>query len=60
MKIAVIGAGLSGLVSAYVLAKAGVDVVLYEKEHYLGGHDRTVYRRASGTVQYFWNKDYGN
>ncbi|GMJ01999.1 hypothetical protein like AT3G23530 [Hibiscus trionum] len=42
MKVAVIGAGISGLVSAYVLAKAGANVVLYEKEDYLGGHSRTV------------------
>ncbi|KAK3022518.1 hypothetical protein RJ639_046795, partial [Escallonia herrerae] len=42
MRVAVVGAGISGLVSAYVLAKAGVDVVLYEKEDYLGGHARTV------------------
>ncbi|KAG6668571.1 uncharacterized protein LOC122276579 isoform X1 [Carya illinoinensis] len=42
MRVAVIGAGISGLVSAYVLAKAGVDVVLYEKEEYLGGHAKTV------------------
>jgi hypothetical protein len=42
MRVAVIGSGISGLVSACVLAKAGVDVVLYEKEDYLGGHARTV------------------
>ncbi|XVF66428.1 hypothetical protein PTKIN_Ptkin10aG0034800 [Pterospermum kingtungense] len=47
MRIAVIGAGISGLVSAFVLAKAGVKVVLYEKEDYLGGmylggHAKTV------------------
>ncbi|XP_068653702.1 uncharacterized protein [Aristolochia californica] len=42
MRIAVIGAGISGLVSAYVLAKEGVNVVLYEKEDYLGGHAKTV------------------
>ncbi|KAF8401962.1 hypothetical protein HHK36_012913 [Tetracentron sinense] len=42
MRVAVIGSGVSGLVSAYVLAKAGVDVVLYKKEDYLGGHARTV------------------
>ncbi|CAK9324087.1 unnamed protein product, partial [Citrullus colocynthis] len=41
MKIAVVGAGISGLVSAYVLAKAGVEVVLFEKEEYLGGHSNT-------------------
>ncbi|KAH9764184.1 Amino oxidase domain-containing protein [Citrus sinensis] len=42
MRIAVIGGGMSGLVSAYVLAKAGVEVVLYEKEDSLGGHAKTV------------------
>ncbi|KAK9060115.1 hypothetical protein SSX86_020819 [Deinandra increscens subsp. villosa] len=38
MKVAVVGGGLCGLVSAYVLAKEGVEVVLYEKEDRLGGH----------------------
>lgn len=42
MRVAVVGGGISGLVSAYVLAKAGVQVVLYEKEHCLGGHAKTV------------------
>ncbi|KAJ6903696.1 hypothetical protein NC651_021008 [Populus alba x Populus x berolinensis] len=42
MRVAVVGAGISGLVSAYVLAEAGVEVVLYEKEDYLGGHAKTV------------------
>ncbi|CAK8572014.1 unnamed protein product [Lathyrus sativus] len=42
MRVAVVGAGISGLVSAYVLAKAGVNVVLYDKEDYLGGHAKTV------------------
>ncbi|KAG5240708.1 cyclopropane-fatty-acyl-phospholipid synthase family protein [Salix suchowensis] len=42
MKVAVVGAGISGLVSAYVLAKAGVEVVLYEKDDYLGAHAKTV------------------
>ncbi|KAI4373884.1 hypothetical protein MLD38_011947 [Melastoma candidum] len=41
-RAAVIGAGLSGLVAAYELARAGLEVVLYEKEDYLGGHSRTV------------------
>ncbi|XP_059283049.1 uncharacterized protein LOC132036253 isoform X7 [Lycium ferocissimum] len=42
MKVAVVGAGITGLVCAYELAKAGVKVVVYEKEHYLGGHANTV------------------
>ncbi|XP_017633379.1 uncharacterized protein LOC108475911 isoform X1 [Gossypium arboreum] len=43
MKIAVIGGGISGVISAYTLAKAGANVVLYEKEEYLGGHSKTVH-----------------
>jgi len=42
MRIAVVGVGISGLVSAYVLAKSGVNVVLYEKDDWLGGHAKTV------------------
>ncbi|KAH0634289.1 hypothetical protein KY284_037075 [Solanum tuberosum] len=42
MKVAVVGAGISGLVAAYELAISGVKVVVYEKEHYLGSHAKTV------------------
>ncbi|KAL3339576.1 hypothetical protein AABB24_028263 [Solanum stoloniferum] len=42
MKVAVVGAGISGLVCAYELAKFGVKVVVYDKEHYLSGHPNTV------------------
>ncbi|KAH7522015.1 hypothetical protein FEM48_Zijuj07G0093100 [Ziziphus jujuba var. spinosa] len=42
MRVAVIGGGISGLVSAYILAKNGVEVVLYEKEDHLGGHAKTL------------------
>ncbi|KAM0945005.1 putative cyclopropane-fatty-acyl-phospholipid synthase [Dioscorea sansibarensis] len=42
MRVAVVGAGISGLAAAYELSKSGADVVLYEKEPYLGGHARTV------------------
>eukprot|EP00249_Psilotum_nudum_P021042 c27949_g1_i1 orf=349-2943(+) len=42
MKVAVIGAGVSGLVAALTLARAGVRVVIYEQEDYLGGHARTI------------------
>ncbi|KAE8662336.1 hypothetical protein F3Y22_tig00113548pilonHSYRG00128 [Hibiscus syriacus] len=40
--VAVIGGGIRGLVSAYVLAEAGVPVVVYEKQERLGGHAKTV------------------
>jgi len=41
MRIAVIGAGVSGLVSAHLLAPQH-DVVLYEAGAYAGGHTNTV------------------
>jgi uncharacterized protein len=42
MKIAVVGAGISGLSCAYRLVQAGADVTLYEAENYFGGHSHTV------------------
>ena len=40
MKIAIIGAGISGLTAAYILSKKH-SVTLYEKNNYLGGHANT-------------------
>jgi uncharacterized protein len=42
MKVAVIGAGISGLACAYRLAKAGINVTLFEANDYFGGHTNTV------------------
>ncbi|WP_295999605.1 NAD(P)/FAD-dependent oxidoreductase [Rugamonas sp.] len=42
MKIAVVGAGISGLACAHRLVRAGHDVVLYEADDYFGGHSHTV------------------
>ncbi len=42
MKIAVIGAGISGLSCAYRLVQGGADVTLYEAGSYFGGHSNTV------------------
>ncbi|KAL0380522.1 UNVERIFIED_CONTAM: Tuberculostearic acid methyltransferase UfaA1 [Sesamum angustifolium] len=42
MRVAVVGGGVSGLAAAYVLAKDGEEVVVYEKEDALGGRAKTV------------------
>ncbi|KAL3846121.1 hypothetical protein ACJIZ3_003524 [Penstemon smallii] len=44
MRVAVVGGGISGMMSAYTLTKEGVEyhVVLYEKEDSIGGHAKTV------------------
>jgi uncharacterized protein len=42
MHIAVVGAGIAGLSSAFYLQKAGHDVTLYEANSYFGGHTATV------------------
>jgi predicted NAD/FAD-binding protein len=40
--VAVVGAGVAGIVSAHELAKAGWDVALFERNAYVGGHTSTV------------------
>ena len=49
MKIAVIGAGISGLGAAYLLSKKHT-VDIYEKEGRLGGHARTTMVQEEGTT----------
>lgn len=41
MRIAIIGAGISGLVSAYLLCRDH-EIVVYEAEDYIGGHTHTI------------------
>ncbi|MBC7243108.1 MAG: FAD-dependent oxidoreductase, partial [Anaerolineae bacterium] len=36
-RVAIIGGGIAGLTAAYELARQGIAVTLYEKEHVLGG-----------------------
>lgn len=47
MRIAVVGAGISGMVAAYLLSDSH-DVVVFEANDYLGGHTRTVDVQAGG------------
>ncbi|MGB3768357.1 MAG: NAD(P)-binding protein [Phormidesmis sp.] len=42
MKIAIIGGGASGMVSAYLLDRSGHDVSVFECQATLGGHIRTL------------------
>jgi uncharacterized protein len=42
MKIAIIGGGASGIVTAYLLDKQGHQVTVFEREPMLGGHIRTL------------------
>ena len=42
MKIAIIGAGASGMVTAYLLEKQGHSLTVFEKQSILGGHIRTL------------------
>jgi uncharacterized protein len=49
MKIAVLGAGISGLGSAYILSQK-YEVDLYEKDNRLGGHARTTKIQDEGKI----------
>ena len=47
MKIAIVGAGISGLSAAYYLSEDH-DITIYEAEPRLGGHARTVMAGKNG------------
>ena len=42
-KVVIVGAGPGGLAAAMLLAHAGLDVTVLEKEHYVGGRTSTIH-----------------
>jgi len=53
VKIGVIGGGLTGLTAAYELAKEGHEVVLFEREAYLGGQASTFEVAGARLERYY-------
>jgi len=49
MRIAIIGAGISGLTAAYLLA-GDHEIVVFEANDYIGGHTHTVDVTCNGTT----------
>ena len=57
LRIAVVGAGVSGIVTAYLLQRR-YPVTLYEKNKYLGGHTHTFVIK-DGIDAVFYDKSMG-
>ena len=47
MRIAIIGTGISGMVTAYLLSDSH-DITIFEKDDYVGGHTHTIDVEAGG------------
>lgn len=61
MKVAIIGSGISGLSAALFLQKQKVDVTIFEKEKWLGGHSQGIdvhYKSGNTTKKVFVNPGY--
>lgn len=60
MDVAIIGAGFSGMLTAYLLEQKGYNVTIFEKEEYTGGHCRTLFSKnihwELGTICSFSNQ----
>jgi monoamine oxidase len=59
-KVAIMGGGISGLTSAYELAKQGVAVELYEAGNRLGGHIHTKRDVTEGGLSYEYGAELVN
>ena len=59
-EVVVVGAGLTGLVAAYELTKAGVNVLVLEQDERIGGRVQTVEwpsgARAEAHMEEFWER----
>ena len=54
LRVAIIGAGISGLSCAYALRKeSSVEITLFEKASYIGGHSNTIPFTPKGASQSF-------
>ena len=52
MKIAIVGAGISGLGCAYALSKIpNLEITVYEGGSHIGGHSNTVDLSLNGITQ---------
>ena len=51
MKIAIIGGGASGMISAYLLDRQGHRVTVYERKSVLGGHIRTLNKNMAASTK---------
>jgi predicted NAD/FAD-binding protein len=50
MRIAIIGTGVSGMVSAWLLHQGGHQVTIFESGSYIGGHTNTIPVTVDGTT----------
>ena len=50
-RVAIIGSGVTGLAASTVLDKHGIEVILLEKEKYIGGHCYTHTYNDKNTKQ---------
>lgn len=51
MRIAVVGTGITGMAAAWMLHRAGHELVVYEQESRIGGHSNTVEAPFEGGVR---------